>query len=93
MLRKRLLPLVAAVALATGSATWAIAAAAPASACVSDTDGDCVNSAYGYWSIEHTDSSGLLMHTSPDINSPTHGGLQNNTAVEVICQTNGTGDP
>jgi len=84
---------VAAAIVLAGSGAAVLTTASASDACVVDTDGDCYNSSYGYWTIQNTDSAGLYEHTRPDINSPTVGSLRNGTAVEVICQTNGTTDP
>src|SRR5215469_6824578 len=91
MLRRKTASLLAMLALTAGSATWAVVTVSPASACVQDTDGDCYNSSYGYWTIQNTGS--LAEHTGPDINSPITGWLNYETAIEVQCQVNGTTDP
>ena len=93
MLGSKAAGLLATLALTVGSVTWVVAMAPPASACPTDTDNDCYNSAYGYWRVQNTDSSGLFEHTRPDINSPTTGSLPNGTNIEVHCQVNGSTDP
>ena len=94
MLRTRAARLLAMLAVAAGSLTWAgVIASSPASACTADTDGDCYVSSYGYWHVQNTDSSGLAEHTEPDINSAITGWLPNGTSLEVHCQVNGTTDP
>jgi surface antigen len=69
-----------------------LAGAGHASAYTPDTDGDAYNSSYGYWNIQNTDSAGLYEHGSPNIDSPITGALPNGTAIEAICQVNGTTD-
>lgn len=93
MFRRKTASLIATLALAAGSVTWAVVAASSASACVADTDGDCYVSSYGYWNVQNTGSRGLAEHSSADINSPVEGSLPNGTAIEVHCQVNGTDDP